>query len=243
MTPAQKLRVLIASRPAMPGLEDLTRWWRTTIELVPQVLAEVDVLKQEVRELEQQREAARAAARAMGAQVENLAAFADDSDPRVMATAAPLGAAQADLWLALGLDLDAEHARMQADIDSRCAVCGWTMPDPVNGTAGFPCRPGNCSMRPRPEKLYAPERAAREAEDIGGPAAQRTFEAGDVVRLRATDSAPAGSPMTIEDVCSFIPGKGIGVRCVWFDDDANLHRDVFDPSALEHTAPKEDARG
>ena len=194
MTPADKLRELLATRPAQPNIEELVRWWRTGAELVNELLASmnelgpavgalfadrahrgstidelraaVDVLKQEVRELEQQRDTARTAARALIAQVEHLAAFADDSDPRVMATAAPLGAAQADLWLALGLSLDEEHARMQADIDSRCAVCGWQMADPIKGTAGFMCRPGDCSLRPPPEKLYAPERAKREAEEL-----------------------------------------------------------------------------
>lgn len=105
-------------------------------------------------------ERARAAARAYVAHVDNLGAFADDSDPRVMAVADPLGKAQADLWLALGLNADEEAARLQADIASRCAVCGWTLADSIDKG----CIRGNCSLRPRPEKLYAPERAAKEAK-------------------------------------------------------------------------------
>ena len=45
------------------------------------------------------------------------------------------------------------------DDPTRCAVCGWTMAE--NNGAG--CTPGDCSMRPRPETLYSPERAKREA--------------------------------------------------------------------------------
>lgn len=113
----------------------------------------------------------RAAARRFVALVDDLGAFVNDNDPRVMAIAGPLGAAQADLWAALGLDLDQEHARLQADIASRCAVCGWPLAEkPESG-----CVRGNCSHRPRPEHLYAPDRAEREAAE----AAQRDrMEAG-----------------------------------------------------------------
>lgn len=38
----------------------------------------------------------------------------------------------------------------------RCAVCGW----PMDSQGG--CAPGDCSMRPRPERLYDAGRAARE---------------------------------------------------------------------------------
>ena len=60
---------------------------------------------------------ARDAARRFVALVDDLGAFADDGDPRVMALAAPIGEAQADLWSALGLDCDAEVARLREDID------------------------------------------------------------------------------------------------------------------------------
>jgi len=103
--------------------------------------------------------AARDAARRLIEQVEHLGAFADDNDPRVMALVAPMSEAQADLWIALGLDLDAEAKRLSDDIENRCAVCGW----PLKERADDGCVRGNCSMRPRPERLYAPERAKREA--------------------------------------------------------------------------------
>jgi chromosome segregation ATPase len=44
---------------------------------------------------------------------------------------------------------------------NRCAVCGWTLAeDREHG-----CVRGDCSMRPRPEYLYDPERAAKEREE------------------------------------------------------------------------------
>lgn len=105
---------------------------------------------------------ARAAAREYVAHVYDLGAMADDNDPRAMAIAGPLGEAHADLWLALGLNLDEEHARLQADIKSRCAVCGW----PLTESLEEGCIRGNCSYRPRPDSLYAPERAAAESHVV-----------------------------------------------------------------------------
>jgi hypothetical protein len=59
------------------------------------------------------------------------------------------------------------------DDESRCAVCGWTMEH-------FPgCVPGSCSLRPRPATLYAPERAAREADEV------KAFRARLVARAKA----------------------------------------------------------
>ena len=55
---------------------------------------------------------------------------------------------------------------------------------------------------------------------------KQTFEAGTVVRAK-------GPKMTIENVCGVLPGKGMGVVCVWFEDDANLRREVFHPGDLE----------
>jgi hypothetical protein len=49
------------------------------------------------------------------------------------------------------------------DDPSRCAICGW----PLESESKAGCVRGNCSQRPRPERLYAPERAAREAADRG----------------------------------------------------------------------------
>lgn len=46
-----------------------------------------------------------------------------------------------------------------SDDESRCAVCGWPLEhQPEKG-----CVRGNCSERPRPTDLYAPERATKEA--------------------------------------------------------------------------------
>lgn len=116
------------------------------------------------------REAAREAAQRPIAHVDNLGAFADDSDPRVMAVAGPLGEAQCDLYAALGLNLDAEAKRQREDIESRCAVCGRTLA----ATVAEGCVRGNCSLRPRPANLYAPERAAREWEAATSGAAKET---------------------------------------------------------------------
>lgn len=44
------------------------------------------------------------------------------------------------------------------DDDSRCAVCAW----PLAESAKEGCVRGNCSERPRPERLYSPTRAALE---------------------------------------------------------------------------------
>lgn len=113
----------------------------------------------EIQELRAMVAEARDAARVLSARISDLGSFVDDSDPRVMATAGPVGAAEADLYVALGLDTKAAHAEMVADVDSRCAVCGWHLAE----SADNGCVRGNCSYRPRPEKLYAPARAAQEA--------------------------------------------------------------------------------
>lgn len=46
------------------------------------------------------------------------------------------------------------------DDPSRCAVCQW----PLVEDARLGCVRGNCSQRPRPLNLYAPERAAKESQ-------------------------------------------------------------------------------
>lgn len=67
------------------------------------LLAEVGTLKARVAELEAERARARAAAQVYVERVEALGLAADDNDPNVMATAEPIGAAQADLYAVLGL--------------------------------------------------------------------------------------------------------------------------------------------
>jgi hypothetical protein len=44
------------------------------------------------------------------------------------------------------------------DDTTRCAVCGWSLVE----YAPDGCVRGNCSLRPRPERLYAPRRAVEE---------------------------------------------------------------------------------
>lgn len=68
------------------------------------------------------------------------------------------------------------------------------------------------------------------------PEEKKTFEKGDVVRVRAAAGQPVGVPMAIENVCAMVPGKRIGVLCVWFDAKNELHREVFDPAQLERAA-------
>lgn len=67
------------------------------------LIAKVGTLKARVAELEAQRDRARAAAQVYVERVDALGLAADDADPLVMATAEPIGAAQADLYAALGL--------------------------------------------------------------------------------------------------------------------------------------------
>lgn len=56
-------------------------------------------------------DSARSAARAYAARVNDLGAAADDSNPKVMETAGPIGITQAELWMALGI-YDEELAAM-----------------------------------------------------------------------------------------------------------------------------------
>lgn len=114
---------------------------------------------EELDDLKEQLDRAREAAKVLATRIDDLGAFVDDTDPRIMATAGPLGEAERDLFEALGLDCDAEAARQRADIESRCAVCGWPLAERIEDG----CTRGNCSYRPRPAVLYAPERAARES--------------------------------------------------------------------------------
>lgn len=48
MTAADKLRELLATRPAMPNTEELVRWWRTSAGLVRQVLDEHETVAAEL---------------------------------------------------------------------------------------------------------------------------------------------------------------------------------------------------
>jgi hypothetical protein len=67
-----------------------------------------------------------------------------------------------------GVRIDANNRLQQAtmvaanadpDDWDRCAVCGWDLAETIEDG----CTRGNCSHRPRPGRLYSPDRAAREA--------------------------------------------------------------------------------
>jgi uncharacterized protein YodC (DUF2158 family) len=205
MTPADKLRELLASSPAMPNTEQLVRWWRTSKELLPGVLAQLDVaVNLDTRDADII-EARREARQLRDDLVHERAQLRREQDAR------------ADLRRELdALKLTAEERsgleafREQVDAD-------------MNAIGDNPI-PSDAAMA-----------AIRKV--LGRKAT--TFEAGDVVRLRATDNGPPGLPMTIESVLACVPGKGIGVLCAWFVG-SNLCRDVFHPALLEHT---EAARG
>lgn len=168
--PDGRIRCVVHSATGQQELTvSLAEW--TSLSALEQLLMLVEEQHRkdvaEVTRMQVQRDEARAAlvaavaaAQRFVAHVDDLASFADDDDPRVMATAGPLGEAQAELWEALGLSVEDERARLEADIDSRCAVCGWTLAESVDTG----CVRGNCSLRARPEKLYAPERAERELQ-------------------------------------------------------------------------------
>lgn len=78
------------------------------------VLVELHQVATEKQELLVQLEAARAAARALASRITDLGAAADDNDPAVMETAGPLGAAEADLFIALGI-YDEAREKIQKD--------------------------------------------------------------------------------------------------------------------------------
>ena len=47
---------------------------------------------------------------------------------------------------------------MERDDTSRCAVCGWS----IYASRAEGCVRGDCSWRPLPKRLYAPDRAVSE---------------------------------------------------------------------------------
>jgi hypothetical protein len=187
VTATDRLRVLIATWPTEPTSAEIAHWFETGGELVRQHFEDLKETASAVIELSAECarrgraiNAAGAAARTLSALVCELGAYVDDGDPRVMATAGPIGQAQAELWTALGLDFDAERARMHEDIASRCAVCGRTLTETIG------CVRGSCSMRPRPERLFAPARAAKEAD--------RTFDVSDLDDADITTAPPRATP-------------------------------------------------
>jgi hypothetical protein len=56
------------------------------------------------------------------------------------------------------------EAAVKSDPDDwdRCAVCGWDLAEKIEDG----CTRGNCSHRPRPERLYSPRRAEQERSSL-----------------------------------------------------------------------------
>jgi hypothetical protein len=74
-------------------------------------------------------------------------------------------------WMASVLLSFATAVEMRRHVDDvgRCAVCGWQLAAPAEARlveAALGCVRGDCSMRPRPATLYAPERAAVELDAL-----------------------------------------------------------------------------
>lgn len=61
------------------------------------------------------------------------------------------------LLAARAAQLEAKAAEARESDLTRCAVCGWPL-----GARPTNCRPGDCSLRPRPTNFYAPKRAEAE---------------------------------------------------------------------------------
>ena len=61
-----------------------------------------------------------------------------------------------------GIALAKEEAPRDVLDPNRCAVCGWSLA--TSREEG--CVRGNCSLRPRPERLYDSERAWREHQEM-----------------------------------------------------------------------------
>jgi hypothetical protein len=94
---------------------------------------------------------------------EAIAAWLSTWEPDYYADAADNQSMTVDAVLVLAADrIKAGNWREKAsappDDESRCAVCGW----PLRDTIDEGCVRANCSQRPRPDRLYAPERAERE---------------------------------------------------------------------------------
>lgn len=148
---ADKLRELLATRPALPDTEALVRWWRTSAELVPVALADAERVKDA-------RDQACEMLLHLGltiSQYEIAHQLLEVGKER----AAELERAPLDErteTLVCGPRLDASIPFV--DDEARCAVCGW----PLATLSHFGCVRGDCSMRPRPSNLYAHERAVKE---------------------------------------------------------------------------------
>lgn len=221
MTAADKLRELLATRPAMPNTEELVRWWRFGGEAVTELLAgfpataraivalevaradrgdEIERLRAELQALDCDLVATRAelrrerderaylrveldreriqhtadneaSASALAQEAHEKAILEQvNSGLRAVLDAAkrwrdygntPVweGELRAAVDAARGMEDGGDSAPPRVDDKSRCAVCGWPLEQEVRRG----CVRGNCSQRPRPTNLYAPERAAGES--------------------------------------------------------------------------------
>lgn len=162
MNAADTLRELLATRPAMPNIEELTRWWRTSARLLPDLLDVLEVSRVELRRLNQ-----------LLVTVQNERAhYAHEAGVAKGRLDIVRGARDRACQIILGADMTLcqyESAReilevgnhevaKLVDDESRCAVCQWPIAESVKDG----CIRGSCSQRPRPERLYAPARAAAE---------------------------------------------------------------------------------
>jgi hypothetical protein len=116
--PSGKLRDFTESLRIVIDQLELQRrsrnWYEAAYEAGKQKLVE--------RAVSKALDVVRAAARAYAHHVNQLGLAADDNDPKVMATAGPIGAAQADLWIALGIYEEAKPCGFGVD-GKDCYAC------------------------------------------------------------------------------------------------------------------------
>lgn len=180
MTAADKLRELLATRPAQPGLVELVRWWQTSGVLVPQLLADLEGV-----ECDLAAERARHRANVEGFE----SALAQEAHEKDVLEQVGCGLLE-DKRLLRGelLRVKAELAALpgrdqdpvaRVDDESRCAVCGWKLGKSwTMGSSTFVCVRGSCGHRPFLVNLYAPARAEREAAELSDRAQRERMEAG-----------------------------------------------------------------
>lgn len=164
MTAADKLAELLATRPAMPSMLELVRWWNSGADVL-QLIADLQRLEAagdrdvEMRRLNQLLVDTQAK---FDKRERDLRAELERWEQRqldvVVAAAAFCSGGRSESEL-----VKAEQALLRAvhyfiDDESRCAVCAW----PLKASIADGCTRGNCSQRPRAERLYAPARAERE---------------------------------------------------------------------------------
>jgi hypothetical protein len=103
VTPPYAWNDAMTAQAELAGSKHVTQVWHERWEHGSQLAVTLAAACDEVDRLTAQIDATRKAAQVYAERVEALGLAADDNDPRVMATAEPIGAAQADLYAALGL--------------------------------------------------------------------------------------------------------------------------------------------